>query len=53
MKALTVFLALAASNFVYQYMGAEPNIAVALERTWFQGNALFVYYLMQKFVWRD
>ncbi len=52
MKALAVFLALAASNFAYQFFG-DNNMLEAFQRTWFQGTALLCYYLTDKFVWRD
>ena len=54
MKALIVFVMLAIGNFGYQFfISAEPNMLTAFERSWFQGNALLVYWLLDKFVWRD
>lgn len=51
MKALAVFIGLAFANLAYQIFG-DYNMVTAFERTWFQGTALFCYYLMDKFVWR-
>lgn len=52
MKALSVFTGLVIANFAYQFTNVEPEYIVALERSWFQGTALFCYYLMDKYVWR-
>lgn len=51
MKALAVFTGLVLANFAYQLVG-DNNWPVAVERSWFQGTALFCYALMDKFVWR-
>lgn len=53
MKALIVFISLALSNFAYQFVTGETSLVTAFERTWFQGTALFVYWLMDKYVWRN
>lgn len=52
MKALAIFIGLAIANVGYQFVG-DGNMNEAFQRTWFQGTALFCYYLMDKFVWRD
>jgi len=39
-----VFFALLASNFLYQALLADPNYIVALERTYFQGSAILLYW---------
>ena len=53
MKTLVVLFALALSNFGYQLVAQDPNWLSAFERTWFQGTALLVYYLLDRYVWRD
>ena len=53
MKALSVFTGLVIANIAYQLVSDNPNYLVALERSWFQGTALFCYYLMDKYVWRS
>lgn len=39
-----VFFALLASNFLYQALLADPNYITALERTYFQGSAILIYW---------
>lgn len=53
MKALTVFFWLALSGFIYQWMQAEPNYVTAVERAYFTGVALFNYWIIDSFIWRD
>ena len=53
MKALAVFIGVAAGNFAYQLVQADPSWTTALERSWFQGSALFAYYIMDRYVWND
>ena len=53
MKALSVFIALTASNYVYQLGSTDPSWTDAFQRTWFQGTALLCYFLVDKFIWRD
>lgn len=45
MKLLMLFVGLAAGNFVYSMLTGAPH-SVAIERTYFQGLALFCAWLM-------
>ena len=53
MKAFLVFFWLAVGAFVYQWVQAEPNYVAAVERSYFQGVALFTYWVLDSFIWRD
>lgn len=53
MKALLVFISLLIGHVVAQYLKADPSYIVAVERSYFQGWALLVYWFMNKFVWRE
>lgn len=48
--AFLLFLSLAAANFAYQFMSGEPNWRAATERSYFQGVALFCYWLSIRFI---
>ena len=52
MKAFSVFIGLVVANLAYQLTSTVPDYGVAFERSWFQGTALFCYYLMDKYVWK-
>lgn len=48
--AILILCSLAAGNFAWQYTTGNPNWASAIERTYFQGVALFCYWLTCKVV---
>ena len=45
---MEVIIGLTLGNFAYQLFTAEPNMAVALERSFFQATAIGVYILYKK-----
>jgi hypothetical protein len=45
-SALATFVCLSIANFLYQAFGSAPNYDVATERSFFQGIALLVAWLM-------
>jgi len=51
MKALIVFIGLVAGNILAQWLNADPQYFVALERSYFQGCAVLTYWAMDKFYW--
>ncbi len=53
MKALLVFISLLIGNVVAQYLKSDPSYIVAMERSYFQGYALLVYWFMNKFIWGE
>jgi hypothetical protein len=53
MNALLVFVSMLIGNVVAQYLKADPNYIVAMERSYFQGCALLTYCAMNKFVWGE
>lgn len=52
MKELSLFVGFLAGNFLVQWWNLEPRYMVAVERSYFQGLALFTYWVLDKFVWR-
>jgi hypothetical protein len=53
MKALLVFIGLLFGNFVAQWLKADPIYVDAIERSFFQGWALLMYWAFEKFLWRE
>ncbi len=49
MKILNVFIALTLANFVVQFLG-QKDYATAMDRSYFQGVALFTYWLIITYV---
>ena len=52
MKAFIVFIGLMFGNVLAQWLKAEPQYFVAIERSYFQGAALFAYWALDKFYWK-
>ena len=52
MKALVVVIGLLFGNFIAQWLKADPQYIVALERSYFQGAAVLTYWAMDKFYWK-
>lgn len=48
MKTFLIFLALGLGNFSYQYTHGTYDYQTAFERTYFQGVALLIYFLITK-----
>jgi len=48
MKTLFIFLALGLGNFSYQFTHGTYDYRTALERTYFQGVALLISFLITK-----
>lgn len=45
---MLVVVGMAAGNFIYQMLAAEPNFFVALERSFFQAVAVLAYIFFSK-----
>ena len=52
MQLILIFTTLGFGNFLYQLTSGNYDYFLASERTYFQGVALFVYYIMNTYIWK-
>jgi hypothetical protein len=45
-RAISLAVALAVSNFIFQALGKVPTWVNAVERTWFEASAIFIVYFI-------
>lgn len=53
MQTLFIFITLGFGNFLYQLTSGNNDYFLASERTYFQGVALFVYYIVSTHIWKN
>lgn len=53
MKVLILFIGLLVGNFVAESLTVDPVYFNAFEHSYFEGVALFSYWILERFVWND